>query len=376
MVPPPIVPEIKVNDQLIKGEYAVRSAIRSILIYETTHITEGEFYLYCPSALDLTSELMELWLDGREFSVSQLFCLSDEGKESFEIQNLLLLQSIIPLCLASRGRYRPYYFCEIPGSSMITPLSCYIITPGYLIQFAEDLSTAQICRESELAEYFRNYFMSLTLRCEPLTRCSTDIRDTLNELITGTSADAMCILMDQPCPGRYFTSDIIAKYMNSSNLPYEQMFDLVNSRFSVLRNMKGEYCTIFTEKGLEEFAQSGVMSDIPQEFVTSLERSDVRMLLIKLREEIEKGSVRGLITRPMYLRLPDYLVFYADANTGIHVYTNNAFVFGAYCCNIHISEKSICRVFLDFVQSLPGSQLVYSREDVLKILEQQIEAII
>lgn len=371
MPPPPLVSGINVTNRLLKGEYAVRSAIRSVLIYETFHTPNAEFQIYCPQALDLTTELLELWLDGRRFSVNQLLGFSSSGSDA-AISNLFLLRSVIPLCLASKGRYCPYYFCEHSYSAYILPFGYYIVTPHYVIQFAEDLSTAQIQAESDLVEYFRNHFLSLLLRCEQLTRCSSDIRDTLEDFIAATSPDSMLTLMAQPCPGRYFTKDFIAKYMNSGAVPYEQLFVLVEERFSVLRNIRKNYYTIFTEKGLREFAETGVMCDMPPEYVPPLEKDDVRMLLQKLRDEIADGSIQGLIARPTYLQIPDYLVIDTDEKTGIHIYSTNDFIFGAYCCNIHLTEESICQMFLDFIRSLPGSQMVYSLEDTLHLLDHQI----
>ena len=94
--------------------------------------------------------------------------------------------------------------------------------------------------------------------------------------------------------------------------------------------------------------------------------------IMALHDEIEHGTIQGLIVRPMNLQLPDYLSLYADSKSGIHIYTTNRFLFGAYCCNIHIYEESLCRVFLDFIQSLPGSPMVYSKEETLHLLEQYI----
>ena len=76
------------------------------------------------------------------------------------------------------------------------------------------------------------------------------------------------------------------------------------------------------------------------------------------------------ITRPTQLKLPDYLSISVSAKNKINIYPTNAFLFGAYCCNIHISDESLCRIFQDFVQSLPGSPMVYSKEDCLKLLDQ------
>lgn len=359
------------GEDLIKGEYAVRSAIRSVLIYEATHTPEAEFQCFLPPKLNLTTELMQLWLNGYAFSVQQLLSFqSTNGGDS--VQNLALLQQILPLCLASKGRYTPWYFCERPKSRGLHPLGHYLITPHYLIQFDEYLSVAQIQQNRELVEYFRNSFLNLLQHCEPLTHCSTNIMEVLQEYIHHSSPDSLQVLMSQPCPGRYITREIIAKYLRSNDMPYQQMFELVDHRFAMLRQVEKHYCTVFTQEGLLDLLKTGVLEDLPPEYVPPLKQEDIQGMLRQLREEIAQGRVLGLITRPLYLQLPRYLSIYADERTGLHFYTTNDFVYGAYCCNIHITEESICRAFLDFFQSLPGSPMVYSREDTLAILDRQL----
>ena len=160
--------------------------------------------------------------------------------------------------------------------------------------------------------------------------------------------------------------------MINADQPYQEMYALVDRHFSVLRRITKNYCTIFTEKGLRDLAINRSMDDLPPQYVPPLEPADIRRMLQALHDEIEHGTIQGLIVRPMNLQLPDYLSLYADSKSGIHIYTTNRFLFGAYCCNIHIYEESLCRVFLDFIQSLPGSPMVYSKEETLHLLEQYI----
>ena len=72
MLPPPQVDSIELANRLIKGEYAVRNAIRNVLIYEATHTDKANFSMYVPEKLDLTMELMELWLAQCDYSVDAL----------------------------------------------------------------------------------------------------------------------------------------------------------------------------------------------------------------------------------------------------------------------------------------------------------------
>lgn len=262
MFPSPEVNVLPLTDSLINGEYAVRSVIRSVLIYEVSHHTDVEIQMFLPEKLDLTMEFMELWLNGKQFSVNELLYLhrvSSTLSPNPARRNLRKLGSVIPLCLASRGSYKPYH----------------------------------------------------------------------------------------------------------------SMYDLVEKHFSVLRQNQTTYLTVFTEKGLADLTRTCILQDMPPQYVPPLEPDDIRQMLTALYKEISDGTISGLILRPTHLQLPDYLTLYISS-AGLHIYTTNEFVFGAYCCNIHIQEPSLCRIFTEFIKNLPGSPLVYTKEETLNLLKQSI----
>ena len=314
MFPPPKVNSLPLTDSLINGEYAVRSIIRSVLIYEVSHHTDVEIQMFLPEKLDLTMEFMELWLNENHFSVSELLYL-----------------------------HRVSTLSPNPARRNL----------------------------KKLGSYYRNFFQTKLQNCDLLIQCSSNIMEVLQEYIAGTSPDTMQVFMSQPCPGRYITPAIIKKYLNSNDMPYHPMYELVEQHFSVLRQDQITYLTVFTEKGLSDLTQTCVLQDMPPQYVPPLDPDDIRQMLKTLYKEISDETISGLILRPTHLQLPDYLTIYVTS-TGIHIYTTNAFVFGAYCCNIHIQEHSLCKIFSEFIKNLPGSPLVYTKEETLNLLKQYI----
>ncbi len=369
--PPPVVDKLEFSTMFPRGEYAIRNAIRNILIYEATHTDNAHFSLFVPSEFDITQELIELWLSGKDFTADSLLCFHSSQTDS--VKNIQLLQSVIPLCLASRGKYCPYYFTEAYKSVSLSPMSYYIITPHYLVQLSEDLAMAHISENIEFINYYSESFGKLLEYCAPLTQCSSNIIEVLQEYISGTAPDSLNVMMTQPCPGRYITPEVIRKYMNNGTVPYKEMFNLVEQHFSVLRQIKGNYETVFTQKGLKDFIDTCTMADLPPQYVPPLEKKDIKQMLMYLYKEIEMGTVKGIIVKPSALQLPDCISICVSQN-GLHIYTTNEFIYGAYCCNIHITEKSLCNIFSDFMKpkSLEDNNLVYSKEDTLNILKQHI----
>lgn len=313
---------------------------------------------------------MELWQDQRTFTVDTLINFRTGSPGS--VKNIQRLESVIPLCLVSKGNYHPYYYFEAPKTAYLSPMSHYIITDHYLILLAEDLSAAQVLTDGDLISFYRNYYRGLLESCEPLVHCNANIMETLLEYDRDTSWDALHVMMSQPCIGRYITPEHIQKYMVCGAFSYKEMFLLVEQHFSRLTKISGDYQVVFTEEGLGELCNTRAMEDLPPEYALPLEAENLQQMLSCLYQEIADGSVKGMLLRSGRLRLPDYIVFYIHPQTGLRIYTTNAFVYGAYCCTIQITEESICRCFCDFMKHLDKSDLIYSKEETLQILAGQM----
>ncbi|MCD8147578.1 MAG: helix-turn-helix domain-containing protein [Clostridiales bacterium] len=360
------------NATLVEGEYAVRGAILSILAWETSQGEDITIQMFLPSGLNISQELLELWMTGAQFHVDELFCSPVVTGNNCS-RDIHLLERIIPLCLVSCGAYAPYYFRERTGTQDINPLNYYIITPNYLIHLSQEQSAAVVHTRKPLIRLFSNHFQRLLERCDLLTNCTSSILDVLQKYTDATNPDTSFFMLIQPCFGRYVTSNYIQKYLRTDGtVPLETLYSVGDRRFSALRKVEKNYYTVFSEEGLQLFIETGIMIEMPPEFVPPLEPADRLVFLTKLHREMEIGTVIGLIVRPSYLRLPDYMEAYVDADGCIHFDTTNRFLHGAYCCDIRISEEYLCRAFQQFFRSLPSSKMVYPKEDALRILDEGI----
>ncbi len=357
----------------VEGEYNIRQAIRSVINYETGNNADPVFQIYLPEDFSLTAEFTELWLEGFSFHVEQLYCFPVTSDRN-TAQNIRQLRDIIPLCLVSKGSYRPYYFYEHPASASLNPLNYYIVTPNFLVQLSQDFSTALIQTSKKLITYFTNRIQYLLEQCDLLTHCSSDILEILKLYNSNNDPEKLLFITSEPCLGRYFTAPMISKYMRPDPaIPYQIMFEAVENRYSSLGKIDKNYYTIFTEEGLQNFIKTGILAELPARYARPRNQTARLLIIKKLRDEIISGKVIGLITRPSRLRLPDTMLMYSDAKRRIHFDTTEKFIYGAYSCDIHISEEHICEAFHDFFLSLVNSQMVYTKEDTLHILESGIQ---
>ena len=118
--------------------------------------------------------------------------------------------------------------------------------------------------------------------------------------------------------------------MKTPDLPYDTMFQLVERHFSVLRDIQNNYLTIFTEQGLADFVKNGVLQDLPPTYVPPLESSDIKLILTKLYNELEKGTITCLIVRPTILQIPLPVHLYKFTDWSAYVY-HKFFCFWCIC---------------------------------------------
>ena len=361
---------------ILHGRPQVEAAIQAILQQETKEKgTQISFHL--PQGCTLSNICSLFWRDGRDFQVHQLLAfLPNRFGSQTQQENLHLLRKILPLSLTSGGNYFAYYYFEdsrlLPD---IAPLSYFAITPHFLITTDSRLSVAQIQDTPELIQLYQRRFDQVRSECRTLNSYSSDLGHILESYMKNTNEAGYYTIMIQPCLGRYYTRERIERQFVGYGPKREEMIELIDRRFGMLRSLKDNYYTIFSEDGLRQFAGDGIVVDLPPEFVPPLE-IELRLELLKaFRQEIQEGTVTGCIADMEKLPIPPYLTLTCDPRAGLHIYAVQGFIGGAYACNLHIEESSIGDSFCQFIKSLPESRFVYPKEKTLAVLDELIEGL-
>ena len=358
---------------LICGKSQVESVIRTVLRWEVENRKGAELSLYLPSHSDLTDSLPGLWQNGENFAVRQLVSFKpNHSGAGTHVENLHLLQNILPLAFVSGGSYFAYYYFEnstVPVN--INPLSYFIITPNYLITMDTKMSAAQFQTDTSLIQLYEKRFRQILTECQPLNSYSSQPEYILEAYMQSTDEDGYYTLMPQPCLGHYYTRERIERqFLDVPGL--ENLIELSDRRMERLRNLNSNYYTIFSEEGLRSLAQNGVMVDLPSEFVKPFSLKLRWELFCELRKDIEADVIRGCLADTEKLPIPPYLTFTCDPRYGVHIYAVQSFIGGAYACNLHIEESSIGQTFCEFIRSLPNSKFVYPKERTLAVLDELI----
>ncbi len=355
--------------KLVEGEYSVQTMIYSLLSWEIQQKPDAHLRMFLPFGIDFASIFLKLWYSGAHFTTDHLFCFpsNTDGDCSKSIR---ILKQVIPICLTAKDYYHPYYFYEKPEALSANPLSHYIITPHYLILLARDSSMALIHSSDRIIGYYTNHFSGLMDYCEPFVSFTSSLPDVLKLSTDMLDRDGALYVMPQPCFGLYTTPKMIAKYFKSQDFS-EEIYEDIISHFSIVQGSKN-FTSIFSEKGLRTFIDEGKILEYPDDYVLPLDTEDRLTFIKQLRDDIASEKMNGRIARPSALNIPDYLTVYIDTSGNVWFDTTRCFIHDAFYCNIHITEKSICRALQDFSKSIVGSQMLYSKNETVNILNEAI----
>ena len=384
----PSGPGTELAEGVVTGSVRVRSVLREILARgagesgtrgekngahgEKNGERLAEVLLYLPSEGAPTDALLSLWRDAPEdLRVRQLVNLvPDRTDREARVRNLEVVRQLLQLSLMSRGRFFCYGFYGVAEEACsVEPLPYFVVSGEWLVRLDAKLTVAHVTRDRALVRLYRESLERVQRECRPLNTYSDDVLGTLEAYMSATDEDGYYTIMTQPCLGHYYTREVIEEHVRPEVPMHDVVVDVADRRFERLRALRRSYYTVFTEEGLRQFADDGVLVDFPSQMVRHMSRDRRLQILRDFRDDVASGEVTGLVTDPTALSVPPYLTITADPHHGLHVYATEGYARGAYTCNLHIDESGIGQSFCQFIRSLPGSRYVYAHERTLELLD-------
>ena len=368
----PDLPQPGSFPEFVYGRPQVEAALQAVLAWETADGKSPTLTLYLPPDGSEATGLFRLWRAGRQFTARQIMAfLPEHLGVSSRLANLRLLRSLLPLSLASAGQYYAYYYFEHSSSpASMDPMPYFIVTPHCLIRLDSQLSAARFEASPQMIQLYEKHFSRLMGECQPLNSYSNDLEHILDSYMKATDTDSYYTMMTQPCLGRYYTRARIQRHFRPEIPNREALVDLSDQRFARLRQLEGDYYTIFTEKGLRELAHTGIAADLPPELVIPIDRQTRIELLTAFRTDLQAGRIHGCIADMEQLPIPPYLTLTCDPKFGVHLYATQGFIGGAYACNLHIEESGIGQAFSAFIRALPESKYVYPVQRTVELMDE------
>ncbi len=363
--------EEKEEQKLITGVYAVRNRIRRMIDMELQE-KNPELLLFMPADDGFTMYYLYNVLSEYETSLEITHIIpygaagESQGKEGLEI-----LERVLPLALTAATRYHSYFYYN-KYEVVATPFPYYLITAAGVLLISENYETACLLSSREMLEHFRYFFRQAAEQCSPLLQVQQNIFEILQTYAETVEKSSYYTFMRQPCLGKLYTPELIEKKIRQG-IPFrEKLVEESKKRFSELAETTGDYYTFFTEEGLREFLDTGVICDIPREAIDVLSMEERIFLLEKFRDAVADDSITGRMISDEQLVLPAYLSFSVSARNKLDIFTLQRYAGDERFYNIHIDEPFLGGKFMDFVLFLPKSEYVRSKEETLRRIDEML----
>ncbi|HZK86242.1 MAG TPA: helix-turn-helix transcriptional regulator [Desulfosporosinus sp.] len=376
-----VVVDIQINKEVnvFSGQYSVNNLIHDILedaVYN--YESSSQIDLIVPFEYTfLYDSLYQLYYRRKgKINIRHIVKLSKNPKTLQNSNtNLKLLSDVLPFAFSTGSGYQPYYYYGNTDVAIdiATIMPYYILTNKRLVTLSADFTTAVLYNNKEITKAYRAEFDKVILQTRPFINQLSDCGEMLSTYLN-VYKDAgrfTHTIEPQPCLAKYYTHQMVNEKLRQDVEQRDMLCKLLYHLFDGYKDFPSIPMSLFSIEGLEYFVNTGIMADLPERFALPFTVEERKHLLQSLRDEIEKDSY--------LVRAIDNSKFSISSVATIQLYGINRLIFitaddhGIISCLI--DEKSICEAYYDFFESLPNCDLVYSKEETLKIIDDFIAQI-
>jgi transcriptional regulator with XRE-family HTH domain len=334
--------------------------------------------LFLPS--ELSSEYLNYMLTAvpatpkQEINITQIFSITKQSINSHETQNynLKMLGACLPFCFSSQFFYQAYFYYgsydEKTTIGLLFPY--YVIFNDTVMILSSDLETAILCKSQLFVNSYKTEFYNHLIKCQIFVQTAGNYNDYYMQFLTKADyGEQEYWFKHQPCILSVANLELLNAFLCKDIDNREYILNLIKKRINKLPNSSENLYHFFTEKGLIEFIETGISTDLPP-INTRIIPIPLRLSLIKKLKDVCKSDQQLLrIINHKNLKAPDcYFIQLANNQVNIINYTNSWKI-------LSISETGIYYAFLDFISYLPTSQYVYSKDETLAILDKHISTL-
>ena len=315
----------------------------------------------------LNKELMQRYLsEDVNAEITQIIAFDSSEDTSGNLHNLKYFCQVLPFCLLSYQRYHPYYYYdECAQKHYMDPFPYFMVTSKCVICLSENGQEAMMLRCEDQVSYYHKYFQNLLSQCHKLIKYTVNPAEILNSYSNCTDSDGYYTIMDQPCFGKYYTDEFIEEHLQQHIPNREYLLEIAKKRFSVLRNAKKFY-TLYTQKGLQRFMDTGVLDDFPEILVKPFSMEVRKNLMKKMADDIVSGkNVARILETGVF---PDYLSLTTSLDSGVGFFLTKQSPLQEEFFSIHLEEPYLCKAFHGWLLGLAESRHALSAEDTVKIM--------
>lgn len=367
---------------ILNDSHEVNHIVKTVLEAEFMN-PKGDIKLIIQPEYTFLIELISILGDNNPSAkFEHIFFLQKSVLEEDENKyNLNCIQNIVPLLISSCEYSPRIYYEEISTHVTNTSVLPYLIlTRDKVISLSHDYSHGIFYQNASAYRFFSMIYDSILLLTTPLLQKFTSPMDYYSyytELETGyetkdSSLGFQYSLFSQPCMMFFLTEQLVNKYIYD----FPQKKDLINltitrskAYLSMLKQGR-EFTSFFSLAGLEDFFNTGRITEIPQIFYSPVKQEDCVLLLKQLHDYSLNGSYQLHLINSDKFRISPNLIISAISKSSIsfmYVHPRKGEI------HFTLNEKSISHSIYTFLEYMTGSDMIYTKAQTLSVLKRKID---
>ena len=288
--------------------------------------------------------------------------------------NLKVLSKLLPYASMENARYESRYMyinTPVTPDSMV-PFPFYMIFGSYLVLISADFETAFFTSAQNIVNYYRSLFEKTSTLSEPLVNSNSSL-EAFIERYRNVSTPRVRRYSIELQPPLIDTADL--KLLNKTALTdlmdFQEFLELYEKRTNLLHEDK-KPVILFSLNGLTDFAGTGRISTLPEQYFGPFPITDRIFLLEKLKLACMHDDKKIRMLNPISFPITNNAIFSLEKDKRVIIGDRD--IKEIKYRQIYLTEPTIVESitdFFDYVLEHPivYSDLIYSREDTLSEID-------
>ncbi len=278
----------------------LKHLISSVLHVEADKSAGRIKLLMQPEDNNIMDMLLYAGVKRKNLEIEHIFCLSNTNDIVSDKRdyNLYCLQNILPMFIQSVCTYQPYCYYDniVSHNSRFNFLSSMILTSEYAIVFSMEGKYGMLLSGRETIEHLHFLFESLKKDASLMACKLNSIDKQLKSFESINLGNKGISFQPEACLMPMIPTEFLGKYLYPELLLQDQIQERAVEY--ILRTAevseRSEVTYIFTELGIQRFAESGRISDLPASVYRPLDYNDRLLLLRRLIDRCKTGKYQML----------------------------------------------------------------------------------
>ncbi len=379
----PDQPDFHISEETCRSPQAASTIISRQQLNAHLHhmlLTEsgkksGKIALLLQPDYDFLFGLLSSLKPSGSLKIQHLLCIT--GKDTFTDQNYLYnlscLRKIFPLYMAGLDYVPRFFYDQIQSHyHNFNMFPCLILTSDQALMCDPEYKSGILYNSLEIVELLWKEFLSFYDKCSSLFTCaplSPESPDAyFKMLLDTTDQDFFIGIQPEACLTPFIADSLLDDIFNHS-LPHGDMI-CQSARKAFDNNRRKlrlkQFILYFTEEGVEHFARTGLLEEIPRVFYTPLTPPQRLQLLQNVLACCQNNSYR-ILKSPLSHLLSNLRLCIRNGQCYI-TFINNKIE----TILLQVQESSFFATFQDYMENMETS-CYYTEEESSAIIQRLID---